>query len=132
MFGCDCKIGCTAVAVVVSLILGIIAAGLRFMAIITVTPAFAWTVFGIAVVYLLVALTTFISKDNIPCCVCASLPTFLTGILGAVLTSVILLAISFAATSIIGAIITGAFVLFFSLIITVSACMIKCASGCGE
>ena len=132
IFGCDCRSNCTGLAAVASIILGIIAAGLRYMGIITVTPAFAWTVFGIAVVYLLVALTTFIIKDNIPRCICASLPTFLAGILGTVLTAVILLAIPFEATSIIGAIITGALVLFFSLIITVSACIVKCAAGCGD
>ena len=132
MFGCECKTGCTALAVVASLILGIIAAGLRYMAIITVTPAFAWTVFGIAVVFLLAALAVFIFKDRVPGCICDSIAAWLTGILGTVLTAVILLAIPFAATSIIGAIITGALVLFFSLIITVSACIVKCAAGCGD
>ena len=128
--GCDCITNCSALGFVASIILGIITAGLRFMAIITVTPAFAWTVFGIAVVYLLATFAVFIGSNNVPGCICSGLPALLTGILGTILTAVILLAVTFAATSVVGAILTGALVLFFSLIITSTACLVKCASDC--
>ena len=62
---CSCKSTCTTVALIVSIAVGIIAAFLRITAAITVTPAFLWVVFGIAVVYLAVVLLTTVS---INCC----------------------------------------------------------------
>ena len=55
---CNCRNNCTSIAVVVSIIIGIITAFLRITGVITVTPAFLWVVFGIAVVYLAVVLAT--------------------------------------------------------------------------
>ena len=55
---CNCRNNCTSIAVVVSIIIGIITAFLRITGVITATPAFLWVVFGIAVVYLAVVLTT--------------------------------------------------------------------------
>ena len=104
---CTCKTDCAGLAIVASIIVGIITAFLQFSAIITVTPAFLWVVLGIAVVYLaiLLAVSPIIRRNS---CVCNNLSVILVGILGAILTSIILLAITFAATSVIGAIITGA------------------------
>lgn len=130
-FSCGCKSDCAGIAIVASIIIGIITAFLRFTAVITVTPAFLWVTLGIAVVYLaiLLAVSPTIRRSG---CVCTNLPVLLTGILGTILTSVILLAITFVATSVIGAIITGALLLFFSLIITSVACLIKCIAGCAD
>ncbi len=131
--GCGCKRSCTLLAVVASVIIGVITSLLTITGVITVTPAFLWVLFGIAVVYLaIVLITASINRNNNGGCLCSILPALLTGILGTVLTSVILLAITFAATSIIGAIITGALLLFFSLIITSTACLTKCLSGCDD
>lgn len=129
---CCAKSSCTGLAIIVSVIIGIIAAFLRITAVITVTPAFLWVVFGIAVVYLAVTLVTAstIKTYNAAECICSILPVLLIGILGAVLTAVILLAVEFAATSVIGAIITGLLLLFFSLTLTVTACFARCLAGC--
>lgn len=130
---CNCNNNCTAVAIISSLIIGIITAFLRITAVITVTPAFLWVVFGIAVVYLAVTLLTssFVRDDSSSQgCICSSLSVALIGILGTILLSVILLAVEFAATSIIGAIITGALLLFFSLAVSSTACLIKCIVRC--
>ncbi|MBO5007667.1 MAG: hypothetical protein J6D26_02425 [Clostridia bacterium] len=129
---CSCRSDCAGLAIVASLILGIVAAFLRITAVITVTPAFLWVVFGIAVVYLAVTLVTsaIVRSAGAYSCVCSVLPVLLTGILGSVLTAVILLAVTFVATSIIGAIITGALIFFFSLVITSAACLVKCVAGC--
>ena len=130
---CGCKMGCPVMAILVSIIIGIITAFLTFSATIAVTPAFLWVLFGVAVVYLAITLLTASFRyGSIRRCICDILPVLLTGILGTVLTSVILLAITFAATSVIGAIITGALLLFFSLIITTTACLVKCIVGCEE
>jgi len=131
---CCYKATCPILGIGASIIIGIITILLRITAVITLTPAFLWVLLGISVVYLLTVLavgTLSRNVNNTPrTCLCPSLSVFLTGILGTILTSVILLAIEFVATSIIGAIITGALLLFFSLIITSSVCLVKCVTGC--
>lgn len=128
---CNCKFNCTAFAVLASIVIGIITAFLTFSAVITVAPAFLWTLFGIAVAFLGGTLAlSVISGGRSLRCICYALPLLLTGILGTILASVILLGITFAATSVIGAIITGLLLLFFALIITTTACLIACISDC--
>ncbi len=129
---CRCRSNCTGIAVAASIIIGIITGFLRFSAAITVTPAFLWVLFGIAVVYLAVTVITSaaLRTTSIQSCLCSNLPVLLTGILGTILTSIVLLAITFVATSVTGAIITGILLTFFSLIITSTACLVKCISGC--
>lgn len=129
---CNCKTTCSFIAFLASLVVGVVTAFLRFTATITITPAFLWVLLGIAVVYLAILLfATLLKADSIvtSCHSCAcrdnAINTILIGILGTVLTSVILLGITFVATSIIGAGITGLALFFFSLIITASACAIK-------
>lgn len=131
---CNQKPGCTTLAVVASIIIGIITAFLRFSAIITLAPAFLWVVFGIAVVYL--GVTAVVSANvgsiGIRNCICQALTALVTGVLGTILLSLILLAVTFAATSVIGAIFSGLLLSFFTLFITSSACIIKCLSSCNE
>ena len=129
---CNCRFNCVVLAVIASIILGAVTTLLTITATITVTPAFLWVLLGIAVVYLGVsyfasALSTPVARCR---CFCASLNAILIGILGTILAAVILLAITFAATSIVGALITGALIFFFSLIITATVCFVKCAYGC--
>lgn len=133
-FNCGCRTTCTGLAIVASIIIGIITSFLVYTATVTVTPAFLWVLFGIAVVWLAVILftTSVTRKRGIRDCLCSILPVLLAGILGTILIAVILLAITFAATSVIGAIIAGLLLLFFSLIITTTACLVKCAAGCDE
>ncbi len=125
------SLGCTVVAVVASLIIGIITAFLRITAAINLTPAFLWVLLGIAVVYLAVTLVAAALFRH-DCCesLCTTVTTLLAGVLGAVLLSVILLAIEFVATSIIGAVLTGALLFFFSLIVTSAACLVRCFFNC--
>lgn len=124
---------CTCFAIIASVIIGVVTAFLTLTAVITVTPVFLWVAFGIAVGYLAVLLLVSAQGYSVSRnCFCRILPVLLTGILGTVLTSVILLAIEFAATSIIGAIITGLLLIFFSLILTTTACLVKCEANCSN
>ncbi|MBO5321883.1 MAG: hypothetical protein J6B22_04685 [Clostridia bacterium] len=123
-FCCENKPSCVTLAVIASAILGVVAAFLQLTAVIAVTPAFLWVALGIAIVYLAVLLAT--DRCCRSCqCNCGALSAVLVGILGTALTSVILLAITFAATSIVGAIIVGLLVLFLSLIVTATACLVS-------
>ncbi len=124
---------CSTLGIFFSVIVAIIGAFLTFNATITVTPAFLWVLFSIAVVYQAVIL---LKTNNAPdCsntnnCICSTLTTVFTGILGTIITSLVLLGITFAATSIIGAIITGLLLGFFTLLITSVLCLIKCIASC--
>ena len=114
---CSCRNTCTTLAVIVSIVVGIITAFLRITAAITVTPAFLWTLFGIAVVYLAVLLLsssfTNCCDSRAPCCINTVLAVLLGAIIATALFSVILLGIEFVATSIVGAVITGLLLLSF-------------------
>lgn len=126
------RANCTGIAIVLSLIIGIIAAFLRITAVITVTPVFLWVVLGIAVIYLAVVLiaSAAVRKNGVCRQICSTLTPLLAGVVGTVLFSVILLAIEFVATSIIGAIITGALLFFFFLTITTTACLVRSIANC--
>lgn len=129
----SCRTGCTVVAVVASLIIGIITAFLRITATVTLTPAFLWVLLGIAVVYLAVTLiSAALFREG--CCesLCNIVSALLVGILGTVFLSVVLLAIEFVATSIIGAILTGALLFFFFLVVSSTACLVRCFFNCSE
>ncbi|MBQ7935407.1 MAG: hypothetical protein IJ333_03560 [Clostridia bacterium] len=127
VFSCECRGSCTGLAVVSSLIIGIITAFLQITGVITVTPAFLWVLLGIAVVYLAVALAAIPCRQCSGCYSegCASLSALLIGILGTILFSIILLGVAFAATSVIGAIFVGALLFFFFLIVTSTACLVR-------
>ena len=129
---CRCNGNCIGLSIVASIIIGIISTFLTFSAAITITPAFLWVVLGIAVVYLAITLivTSFLSETRIRDCVCRILSVLLIAILGAALFAVVLLAITFAATSVLGAIIAGALVAFFALILTSTACLVRCLARC--
>lgn len=131
IFCCENRPSCVTLAVIASAILGVVAALLRITAIITVTPAFLWVALGIAVVYLAVLLATARCCRGICGCRCenGALTALLTGILGTTLTSVVLLAVTFAATSIVGAVLAGLLVLFLSLIVTAAACLVSPCCG---
>lgn len=134
LFDCGCTRSCTLLAVIASAVVGVIATILQITAAITVTPAFLWVVFGIAVVYLAVNVVIAARRERITTCggLCSILNAILTGILGTILFSVILLAVTFAATSIVGALIVGLLLFSFALILTSTACLVKCLANCDD
>lgn len=129
---CECKFSCGGLAIGSSIIVGILAAVLSFTGLLTIAPVFYWVTLGVAVVYLgailIASLTSRYNESS--CCVCRSIPLILLGILGTILTSLILLAADFGAAAILGAIIIGAELFFFSLIFTSAACLIRCLFNC--
>lgn len=127
---CNCEMGCTAKAVLASIIIGIVAAVLSFTGTITITPAFLWVLFGIAIGYLGIEVLTSSAACSERKCCCRNLTAFFTGALGTVLTSLLLLGITFAATSVIGTIITGLLLFFFSLLVISAVCLVKCRNSC--
>lgn len=131
MNNCSCRPNCMGIAVLASIVIGIIAGFLTFSGILTVATPFLWALFITGAVSLGVLLAlSVLSGARALRCICNSLFLLLTGILGTLLVAVILLVIDIAAASTIGAIITGLLFLFFALLITSSACLIRCIADC--
>ena len=132
MTNCNCKADCTVLAVVSAITVGIVAAILKYTAIVTVTPAFLWVLFGIGVVYLGLSpvITTTARRISYGSCICPATSGILWGTLGTILTSVLLLGIDFAATSPVGAIVFGILGAFFTLTLASVACLTKCVARC--
>lgn len=129
---CECRRSCIGYATVASIVVGIITCILRYTGIIVFTPAFLWVTLGVAVVYLALDLLTSSILGICKRCVCERISAQLVGILGTVITSVILLGITFEATSVLGAILAGILLFFFFLMITASACLVKCKLNCED
>ncbi len=119
---------CLIIAIASSIVIGIVAAILQITAIIAVTPAFLFVLLGIAVVYLAIAfVVSSLRRFDTPYSARSVVSTLIAGILGTILFSVILLGITFVATSAIGAVFIGLLLASFSLIITATACLVLSA-----
>ena len=131
---CNSNVDCLFLSIAASIILGVAAAILQYTAIISVGTVFPWVALGVAVVDLLAlaASATNYRSGEANCCICRSISVFIAAVLGVVLTALILLAISFAATSVLGAIFAGLLVGFFALLITSAACLLKCTVNCSN
>lgn len=134
IYGCHYQCSCRLLAVIASVIIGVVTAFLQITGTITATPTFLWVVFGIAVVYLgvLVVATAFSRRTEANSCVCSVLNTLLIGILGSILFALVLLAVGIVATSVVSAILVGITLLFFALTLTSTACMVRSLADCGN
>ena len=118
-------------AFIASVVVGVITAILRYTAVITITPAFLWVVLGIAVVFLGASVfAAILGRNSVRRCFCEYFTLFIVGELGAILLSVVLLAIPFAATSLLGALISGAMIYAIAQVVTITACVLRCIIGC--
>ncbi len=132
MNSCQCKFNCTTVAVIVSVIIGVVAAFLTLTGNLALGTPFLWVFFGIAVGFLAITLlsTRVFDNDERTKCLCPALCVLLTGVLGTILFSLILLLVDVAIASVIGAILAGLLFLFLALTLTTTACLIKCLADC--
>ena len=133
MTNCNCRPQCSLISIIVAVGIGIVGAILRYTAIANVTSAFLWVLFGIAVVVLASTPITaaIIRLGGRGSCVCTALGGIIAGTLGTILTSVLLLGITFAATSAVGAVIFGLLAGFFTLTLASIACLALCVAKCG-
>lgn len=132
LFDCNSRCTCSLVAVIVSAVIGVVAAFLQITAAITVTTVFLWAVLGVALVYLAVLLATSSFARCVKVCACTALNTVLAGILGTVFFGVILLAFGIVATSVVSAVLVGLLIASFALTVTGSACLVKECTRCVE
>lgn len=130
--GCNCRCSCTGAAAIVSAVVGVLTAFLQSTGVITVTPAFLWVAFGIAVVYLgvLVVSASLAGCPERTGCRCSALNALLLGLLGMVLFALVLLSVGIVATSVVSAILVGLLLFFLALALTSSACYVRALTGC--
>ena len=127
---CGCKFSCTALAVIVSVILGVLAAFLQISGVFTIGTEFLMVAVGVAVGYLGVLPLSASSCRAVRCC--RSLSTVLAGILGTIVLAAILLVFGIVATSVVSAILVGVLIAFFTLILTGTACYTLCLADCDQ
>lgn len=131
LFRCECKCACTGWAVIASLAIGVVTAFLRFAGVVTLAPVALIVAFGIGVGFLAIAL--LVAALACPACKvegdCPIATAVLTGALGTVLFSLVLLAVPFEATSILGALLTGVLAYAFSQMLAATACWVKVLAG---
>lgn len=132
MNNCQCRFNCTSVALIVSVLIGVVAAFLTLTGSLALGTPFLWVFFGIAVGFLAITLlsTRFCENEERTNCLCPVLSFLLAGVLGTILLSLILLLVDVALASVIGAILSGLLFLFLSLTLTTTACLIKCLADC--
>lgn len=134
MNNCDCnnRVDCRFLAVAASLIVGIITGILTYTGVVAIGTTFLWVALGVGLLYLALILLTVINSASrsVRGCICKVSGILTTGILGTLLTAVILLGVDFAATSVLGAIISGALLAFLSLLVSSAVCLIRCVSNC--
>ncbi len=131
---CETKMNCTGIAVITSLILGIITAFLQITGVITIAPVLLQSAIIIALVFLLAVLIAVSLMQACDSCrsLCSVLSVLLLGILGSILFAIILLITGITATSVVSAILVGLLVFFFALLILATACLIKCIANCND
>ncbi len=128
---CQCKFNCSGIAVIASIIVGVIAAFLTFSGNIAISTYLLWAFFGIGLSFLALTLTVMGLKDyDCTECICPPLVTMLAGVFGTIAMSLVLLLVDVAVATVVGAILYGLLFLFFTLLITSVACIIKCFTGC--
>ena len=129
---CKTKCDCTLIAVIASVIAGIIAAFLNFSAVIAVPQPLLWVFFGVALGLLGIALAAapFTCRCENKECFCASVTSFLVGVFGAVAVALVLLLVDLAAGGLVASLVTGLLFGFFALAITSAGCLVRNLLGC--
>lgn len=132
LFNCQCRSNCTTLAIIASVVIGVVVALLTLTGGIAVSTPLLWVLFGIAVAFLAIALAVSqrLKGEETRDCVCPTLSLLLAGILGTVLFAVILITIDIATASILGAILAGLLFLSFTLTLTTTTCLVKCLARC--
>ena len=131
---CNSRCNCTIIALIASVIVGVIAAFLQITGAITLPEVFLWVLFGISIAFLgILVVATALERNRTECTgLCPVLNLMLLGILGTIFFAIVLIAVGIVATSILSAILVGLLLLFFTLTLVSAACVIRCQADCGS
>ncbi len=130
--GCRPRCECALFSVIVSAVIGIIAAFLNFSGTIAVPLVILWVFFGVALGFLAISLVSasFRREKENSGCFCISLGTLFVGVLVTTLLSLVLIIFDIATAGILGSVITGLLFAGFSLTVTSAVCLAKSLFGC--
>ena len=128
VYNCEKSRVCSVFAIVVSVVIGIVAAIFQGTSVIATVPYYLLGSVVVALVYLAVLVLSVSIKSNIGTCAKTPLSLLLLGTLGTVLSSGVLLA-ALSPASVLGAIVVGIQVFFVSLMLISVGCYIKCIVG---
>ena len=132
LFCCEGKKNCTCISIIISAIVGIVASFLQIGGLFIFIPLIAVVFLAVAILFLLATLIAA-GLGRITAqysCVCSALNALLTGIIGTVITSIIVLAFGIIAIGVISSIFTGLLVFFTALMILSTVCLIKAFANC--
>ena len=121
---------CTLYSILSSVILGIVAVILRLCGLVAFQPAFLWVLLVVSLVYLAVLIAAPAYGNHLRECKCTILNTLLAGILGTVVFSGLLLGLGCIKWTVLSAVLGGLLIAFFSLMVTNTACFVKCLAFC--
>ena len=123
----ECTPCCGTISIIASIIIGILTLIFSAIGTIFITKTFSWVLFTIAIVYLAVLfITSHMTRKT--GCICFNSGKLLTGILGTILFSAIIMVLNFVEFTYMGALIPSLAIFFFSLMITQTACIVKCTA----
>lgn len=127
-----CKPSCTLIALILSAIVGVLAAFFQITGTAVLTISIVWGALAISVVYLGILPLTAARTDRLEncSCLCQVLTTLLLAILGTILLGSILLVVGIVATSVANALLVGLLLFFLTLTLTETACLVRCLSRC--
>ena len=128
---CSCKFNCTLTAIIASLVAGVATTLLVVTSSLVLTPVILWVFGGIGLAFLLLSYAgaIFNCSRNV-CGCCFPFKAVLTGAIGTIIGSAVLLLVDLAATGIVSALLSGVTIFFFILTLTGAACFAKCHAGC--
>lgn len=121
---------CTLYSIFSSVIFGIVAVILRLCGLVAFQPAFLWVLLVVSLVYLAVLIAAPAYGNHLRECKCTILNTLLAGILGTVVFSGLLLGLGCIKWTVLSAVLGGLLIAFFSLMVTNTACFVKCLAFC--
>lgn len=130
----QCRWNCTAIGIIISIVAGIIGA----IVLATTTPvipvAIYWGALVTALVYLAVVLIAVAISRLVGTgsCLCDTLPTVLTGIIGTIILSILVLVINIATITLPLAILIGVLIAFIGILLSGLVCLITCIAGCNS
>lgn len=131
MTNCSCRFSCSGIALLLSAVVGVVTALLTVTGTVIVEPLFLIVATSVAAGFVAVTyIAALLRNQTCSICKCTTIKTLLIGAIGALLTGILLLAVTFPATSILGAVITGFYLAFLTLIFAQSTCYATCC--CNE
>ena len=131
---CECRWNCAAIGIIISLIVGVVGAIILATTTPVIPVAIYWGTLVTALVFLAVTLivTAITRLVGTASCLCNTLPTLLSGIIGTIILSIVVLVINIATITLPLAILLGVLIAFAGIMLSGLVCLTTCIAGCSS